>query len=974
MPVQQFKEAGEVVHLHDLAKSNSHLDLTSERWNLNDGQASRLIGVDVTALGSFRTDRQRIPLNTGLSRPRGSITDAWSITLSGLAVTRHHYRADTQIYRAGLLLGYVLTATSLQKRPAEYTRSGPWPSGILGSMLVENGDARVAAREIRRISGISKTTSVNDTITWEVALTSAGVTETKWYIVSTEPANLSGILMTDGRRFWLLQNGVSGVYLDLGSDTYLGERWSAVRISTRMVLLVNDKYPSRVLRLGESFVSEPLSNATLAGMITPVKPRDIEPPQIDGGGSDNSWYANGKTGGALTPSSTYRCRIRAVNLEDGAESRLVDVYDEDDTDDIDIDLGAGDNAITVFTKPDDSGGATPPLHERWTHIEVWRTTNGGTTYYLESRIEVNPLFSRWASEGRAQPDTLVIANPPNGVYPILISDTLIPGFNAGIMSATDVLAGYHPPMCRRSVSLFGVTLCLGSSSEVRHNPSIKSMHVTFIDADYDDTGHVSGEHAIVEVGAFTNYTFKDGDSLVVIIPLSHAGEYVIASRASADVILLEDSIGTDATGTVSAWVNRPYEIDWPFIESDEDVWYSRTDKFAPESFLTRTLKLSDIGDVFMSAVNVGNYVAVIMREGVHLLYLSGTSLIRDTIAPSAEGTPWERSVIVVGNLVIWATAEGPKMMAVSNSANQDGHRGAIQLVSGLAEATRAWFREASDLGYTVDAGVDSVNSCIRFRRKESENTFQVLQWNYRYNVWTMLDGDNGVVYVNSADAEAGSRALLYSVTKEGGVFRLNDDDDPYPGLAVEGTLDDTFQTVSEKKLRKAGAFSATMLGDVIWFRTPGQLDGGTQRVIRTATVDEITFDTVVGLSRGHSFYIGPIHFRYKPAPLMGTSALNGLTLESVHLRARRVSPGDVDIAVRAYEDYADNPVQGEEKTIALLDPGQISADREAGIEATGTAVEIELESLSSDAAFTIEQLSARVREQADVYPDTSKEE
>ena len=70
---------------------------------------------------------------------------------------------------------------------------------------------------------------------------------------------------------------------------------------------------------------------------------------------------------------------------------------------------------------------------------------------------------------------------------------------------------------------------------------------------YDDTGHADGEKHLSEVGAFTGYTWTDGDSIYLSGGAGiTAGIYEIASKFSDDAILLATSAGSDSTADVTS--------------------------------------------------------------------------------------------------------------------------------------------------------------------------------------------------------------------------------------------------------------------------------------------------------------------------------------------------------------------------------------------------------------------------------------
>lgn len=560
--------------------------------------------------------------------------------------------------------------------------------------------------------------------------------------------------------------------------------------------------PFEILDLGARY---------FAGMLTPIKPLSVERSDCDQADYANpSWKMIAVPASGALSAGAYRVKLRAVNLLHGGESKFVDVMDYDTaTDKWTYYLTASANdAISVYEMGNVSGfidlahvfecqPANAPLHERWTHLEVWRTEADKEDFFLERRIEIVRLSQEDYVDAI---DNRIVSSSTDQIACVL-SDASLKGLTP--MSDTDAIAGYPPPACKQAISISGVTVCAGSTDASFQDPTVCARGLYFSEGSYSTVTKY-----LNKVGFFATYTFRDGDELVIEAPdeilvgpgvyCYPIGVYPIASGIDDDNIEL--ARGPDAiVSHLIGYIRRPHIIDWPRIESDEDLWYSRTDKSAPESFLSRTLRLSDIGDTFQRMVSVLNYAAVVMLRGVHLVFLSGTELVKDTISQDGHGTPWPDSVVSLDRHVVWATPRGPMSMTVSEEASYEGHRGVIAPLD-TDGRMRQWFEDAYDNQWPIDAGVDTHNATIRFRRRVDDNTFEVLQYSYRTKKWTMLDDDAGVRYARSCRVEATDRddAICYSVTPEWNLFEINHyaQADAYSGATVQDVINDDRFTVN----------------------------------------------------------------------------------------------------------------------------------------------------------------------------------
>lgn len=859
----------------------------------------------------------------------------------------------------------------LIKNHFEYLATGPWPDAMVGGLITVNADSRSqdsnGKQNVQRtISSISTSVHPNDTINWGVDLKDAAgnvegwALNDKFSIVYPDGFDKRGVWVTNGRKFWLFRGAAFTQYLDLGSDTYLGQRWSVSRIASNLAMFVNAKHPPRTVRLSSSASTAVSTDETLAGMLPPRKEPEIEVDTATNNGFTRAADAGGSLGAGV-----IKIKLRFVNLDESAESTFWDVASITATANQRVEVYHHDS--TASPSP-----FTPAIHKRWTHLEIWRTVAGGSAYFLESRVEINDPKENELLGNDAKSNFVARAIPGN--YPIKLSDTDLLALTAA--TSADQLAGGLPPICQKVVSLSGVTICLGAASASTTSASVDA-YTSFV----GDASYTAATKEITQAGYFQGYVVKTGDRFEIFdggidgASGLAVGQYVVSSTSGGNTVTLATSAGSlDATG-VRGFLRRAITIKYPTIESDEDVWYSRTDKFAPESFPTRTLTLSRTGDTFRNAVNVGGSIAVIMDKGVHLIFWDGTQLLRRTVASDGVGTPWADSVIVIGPAVIWATPSGPRIMRASDSVNQDGSFGEIKDLDESGRM-RNWFAESADNGYSIDSGVDVFNSCIRWRRKQDANTYQVAQLNYKTGKWTLLDDDNGVRYVRTSYAEATPAVApyLYSITQDGAAFRVNyqGTDTAYPSATVQSKTIAS-DTVTPTFIERVAVFSASMVGEVVRFRSSNSAVDGQARVIRAATSDRITFDSLSGLARGDEFIIGANRFRVKSAPRYGGSKLNVKTLDSIHARVLPGPRGAAgSMALRAYRDFGTEAISS--GSVPVFDESSIekvSLDRTILVESDGTALEFTLECVEARTDFRVELIAAEVREQATYVEDAS---
>lgn len=639
--------------------------------------------------------------------------------------------------------------------------------------------------------------------------------------------------------------------------------------------------------------------------------------------------------------------------------------------------------IGVFTSPT---GLLLPIDPRWTHLEIWRTTTLGVTYYLERTIEVAALFD---PEDIVDPDAhqnrpfwSFVRRDPGNRWTCEMSDEELLGQQQAVTN--DLIGGRLPPVCREVASLEGVTVC-GGVADV-DNPAVTAKASSFYiyGGAYTGTERVRGR---VGGESFKWYVFQTGDQFVVSAPASHAGTYTVTSRVDDNNITVPGVPGGIVPiGQLFGYIVRAHTTPWPKLDDEEIVATSRPDIFAPESFITTQVRLSNSGDRLSRFASAGNQLAVVMVEGVHLLRNEGGVIVKETVSAAASGTPWPDSVCVIENSVIWASPLGARILNVFNEANVNGQRGEVIWLD-KENRTREWFTQSSRLGYNISAGVDAINQCVRFRRTDGINFYEALQFSFRTGLWTILEDDSGEWYCRAAgvfDTTNPARPL-FSVTPEGNAFEVNQgrDEFPFPTATVQDVLGTGF-TVTDASITKTGWFDPAMVGGVIRIVSSDPDRDGARRVIRTATADAITFDAITGLADGDEYMIEAIRFAVRTAPmqLMTQKAVrdNVKTIHAIRVRAMPGARGDDPaagkITLRSYRNYDSQPIGAGTQEIPIFTEAAadqfVSTDYVSALEGDGQAVQVEIEHLHTRSDVKLANVGLVLREEMQIGEDDER--
>lgn len=868
----------------------------------------------------------------------------------------------------------------LVKSDRLYREEGAWPNELIGGFLTINGDDRVATGATVQVIGIATYGNENDALLVDSEAVASSPDNYKMSLTYFQRSEKTGVLVSDGRKFWLARGGSYALVFDLNDDIYLGAKWRVAKIASNRVMLVNEKFPPRIFHFDR--LSSTAGEESIAGCVPPTKPTERT---VQDAVRNCSWLMEAITsGGSLEAGSALSVLVRGVNYTDQIVSMLVRAVAKDSgtsppysaTDNLTLTV-VDDDRVVVFTSEeeddfnlslsspgDEEAGFAPVIHSRITHIEIWRTQTAGGAYYRESTIEI---VDREGNESQSSTIDVLAERLPASRYPVLLSEADTLGLP--ILTKQEQEAGGLPPICRDVASLEGTTLCFGRADDAAVNP------VLYARSHYRLNYNYTIADGRMTSGALGKYKFRDGDQFVVVeggydtdsgasarVP---EGVYDITSADNTGFVVIDKnltSIDVNANNVVG-YIRRPYTIDWSRIESDEEVWYSRTDQFNPEGFPPRILRLSSFGDEFRRAITIGDYVAVIMRDGVHILFKSGIDLLKNTVEKEGAGTPWPDSVVTIGEQVLWATNKGINILSTTPEADETGRRARVISIGRQFEK---WFTDALLAGENIDAGVDVRYGLLRFRRKKSDYEYETLQYRLPQGpndpgAWTFLDNDNGLRYANSTIVEEESRstAALYSVDAATGAFFdcVTESADPYASFVTEDDLSDYEITTTSITHSGGIVFDSSMVGDIIEF------SHGYKRVILTATERKLTF-AAVPIDRTASFCIAPVPYRVRSGAMRGNLPQ---TLKTLVASTVRLLPGERDatrkVTVRSYQNFGEESVDTSEISVFTdTDSGLDSEQRVSSVQAAGVGIELEIESLGRN-DFEIDSFDAVVREE-----------
>lgn len=425
------------------------LNLTAQRSHLADGTASILIGMDNTRPGVLRSADPRKPLSVS-SPDSADIVFAQGSDFSGRYT---NVQADEMGSDYSIITGPNGNAASLAITPVGFNKGIRFSADMVGGIVVLDTGATEPYQN--KIASTSSTFGQpNDTINFarESAVNTWSTGDT-FAILWEKEYDKRGIWMTDGRRIYLVQNDTVTKYLDIGTDAALGTKWHGTKISTGEFMFVNDLYAPRVISLNAEAAGSDEDLSQLAGMSVPESETDRTNHASDLTTSSTGGFIDPSTGGGV-----YRVRIRFVDERSGTASRFVQLHataivgsddfisvpDTTDTNKLIVDFQSATYSADNVTQEDNI-----PNVPRATHIEIYRTDEGGVNYWLERSLPI-------ARDGN------YIENSDSD---LTIPDTTL--FNRKPLNILDERHGGLPPIGRKITSISGVTLIAGKANDAR---------------------------------------------------------------------------------------------------------------------------------------------------------------------------------------------------------------------------------------------------------------------------------------------------------------------------------------------------------------------------------------------------------------------------------------------------------------------------------------------------------------------------
>lgn len=223
-------------------------------------------------------------------------------------------------------------------------------------------------------------------------------------------------------------------------------------------------------------------------------------------------------------------------------------------------------------------------------------------------------------------------------------------------------------------------------------------------ASYDDTGHADGDYRLESTGAFGSYTHTAGDIIYLTGGAGiTAGPYTIASKVSADAILLTSSAGSDSTADVTS-SDGPLKDLTDIVETSPSVTIAAGD----EVYCAATGNES-VGANYTFQNAMGSIGSPVIVRG-----MDGTNA-------TSPATYTYLASTTMGSIFRWTgtTAEHIHFVDLVLDCNAQSTRGLYANIDGL-DGIQFWRCRATD---TVSAGEcwNFRNNCWRFFGCEADN-------------------------------------------------------------------------------------------------------------------------------------------------------------------------------------------------------------------------------------------------------------
>lgn len=818
------------------------LQLTKQRQflSIEAGEVSDLAGLDVVR--PWRRADPSVPLDVGIDQSLQPITQAFTSLFEGNGVRVFVGVATSSkpvsnfhiVIASGNVPAYIRIGTGAY---SSMFGGGGWPKYLADGgancmawepKTIETDQGSDSYKDAHglpfRITGIKTRENPNDTIEIDHDLESLSSAFT---ISVTRSSNHRGIIVTDGREFRLLQGGkYKSTPLLVVDEAQKGDIWRMVRISNSRMLLVSENNIPRVI--------------TLEGE---------QPTQLLCA-HDNCTYALAT--GVLSHAYAFSTAIHDEAVDQDHLVARVSESAAKDFSAVVIDR-VNVQQVTVETE---SAGISNASNDATVQIE--HMGRGMSRYAGPPPIITSVTDDAGPNEAifieNANPSEPNVPRPNIGKHAVLIglldleTNAKSPLFYAGTGS-TNVNGGREhimdEPTNQRRINL---KFRRGMFMVPHRSQLIQVYRKLANGSDY----FLEKEFPAICIGSasFGEYTEDAGDTLDsfrVVLSMSDdslRNQPILGLNdkvrgvppAGRDIAVLSDTGTVLIAGKTNLdrfkdpiWGDGRYKYNWPKVNSDNVVHFSRTDVLDPENFpptIRNQIQLSKISDKFQRFVQAGEDVLAVMSEGVYRLTSGGSlGVSRRVVGETGIGTPWPDSVISVRQKAMWV---GASNVYLYDRTAEGTDREALVTVG---DDLYPWIRSAAKDGDNIKCVFDPRRQVVIIRRIRTDGTFQDIELSFRGSSSSFMEDRHGADFVPSpyAGAVDQDHSILYAVGDQGDVREIGretevGDSHPYDTFEQQVVLDGT-HTIDDTSVAKVAAFGTAMVGDAIRFKsTNGAVD------------------------------------------------------------------------------------------------------------------------------------------------------
>lgn len=1014
---------------HELATGNLELDLTAQRGDLSDGQASVVIGRDVLNRNRLAKapGRKPVAISEGIPAEDQPLTTAIESDFHGTMTTFRSFSSGEK--GAGDFLWkymkfHVRGTSFAEGFPENYAimellgigvdRWGAFTEDMVGEKALFLPASFARPKTIIDVLTTAQSEGgmavVFDRFDWDNLITGTNRNEPEdWFHEGggSEPIyqdgftlripvqkfhDKRGIWVSNGQKFWLLQGGTYTLYIDIGDDSGTkGLVWRGTQISPWVFMFTNPKHPPRVISLEgppNPGTTDAELSRTLSGLLPP----------------DNGLFGSEKEPGGLAMRDFFDGFENPGSLDPITANKFFS------------------SSMTGITIPTSAGPAEAPNSSTFRIVaRVIDERTGAASAFVDvytrfdSRVDsILDLFYRGdATQFQAflAVDYVQRTNQVNSVPYLPLKSARATKIEFWRTRSDGVV--YFHELDKQLIWPETGDLSLPFNTEDHdYSTKLSDMARAF---EGDNAALGMSDSELLAQNQLFSAILKTGGLPPVCVEI-----------ASIDGATIAGGEGDRVTITI-----QKKTLQWPRVESGQIIRHSALDAFVPmpESFFSGDVRrLSRSTDTFQRFVVAGDVIVAVMRRGAHRIQratvivtgpddnefvVKGLSIRQ--LADSGVGTPWPDTVLSVGTRAAWVTPTGIRVY----DPDADEGRGQLSLMK--AQGMESWLTDALRFNMELDAGYDESRGTIHIRRhiilgpKQTSipvnrsgtggqddvgvaTPFSLATGkflvdsavvNLATGAWTLIEDDTGFRYVNATHVEAAPKVSpsLYSVDETGGVFQENYEGDthPYDSLTVQADIDTRFTMPVPGRLHgPGGSFSSDMTGDVIRFYGEQFGRGGLARRITEASESVLTFDDLPLDTTAERFVIGASRMRIRWAPFQGTSVQTDKTLESlaiVALPGRRHSanaawpdPPEKKLTVSVYRNLSDIPLDVDVTGVPIFGDGHVefrTVDRHSVVESDGNQLEIEIEQLDARTDVVLSSIEARIREDGTENEDAS---